>query len=129
MSVVADDPQPTSDGAKDGDGKQGANVNPLDSLKEFKLSFWILTICCLAVYGCVLPFNNVASSLLMERSYFKPNPDGCYLTSPHQCEPYAYSEYQCLNAQLGRRGKTRPQAANDSVLLPATLLCTLLLLM
>lgn len=29
------------------------------------------------VYGCVLPFNNVASSLLMERDYFKTPPKEC----------------------------------------------------
>lgn len=29
--------------------------------------------------GCVLPFNNIASALLLERDYFKDPPDGCHL--------------------------------------------------
>ena len=29
--------------------------------------------------GCVLPFNNIASALLLERNYFKDPPDGCHL--------------------------------------------------
>lgn len=29
--------------------------------------------------GCVLPFNNIASSLLLERDYFKLQDDGCTL--------------------------------------------------
>lgn len=42
--------------------------------------FWLLTISCVVVYGCVLPFNNVASSLLMERDYFKAqSSDSCAL--------------------------------------------------
>lgn len=71
-------------------GREGRPVSPLAailaSLRQFRPSFWMLTISCLAVYGCVLPFNNVASSLLMERSYFRPTPNGCTLTHPDQCQ-------------------------------------------
>jgi len=40
----------------------------LSKVRRFKPTYWMLTVSCLAVYGCVLPFNNVASSLLMERT-------------------------------------------------------------
>ena len=46
------------------------DANPLAGcvdVKKFTLKFWLAAICCLTVYACVLPFNNVASSLLMER--------------------------------------------------------------
>ena len=33
-------------------------------LRSFSLMFWILSLCCLVVYGTILPFNNIASSLL-----------------------------------------------------------------
>ena len=36
--------------------------------------FWVLVISCLVVYSCVLPFNNVSSSLLLERDYFQIPP-------------------------------------------------------
>ena len=48
--------------------------------------FWVIVVSCVVVYGCVLPFNNIASSLLLERNYFIENPSDCYLTIPNQCE-------------------------------------------
>jgi hypothetical protein len=64
--------------------------NPLKGcadVKQFSASFWLLTACCVVVYACVIPFNNVASSLLMERDYFKPQPDArCALTDPDACQ-------------------------------------------
>lgn len=48
--------------------------------------FWILVVSCVVVYGCVLPFNNIASSLLLERNFFIANPSDCTLTNPFMCE-------------------------------------------
>lgn len=36
--------------------------------------------------GCVLPFNNIASSLLLERDYFKEPPSGCRLFNIYECQ-------------------------------------------
>ena len=41
--------------------------------------------------GCVLPFNNIASALLLERDYFKDPPDGCHLMWV-----YCLSSYTCM---------------------------------
>ncbi len=63
--------------------------NPLAGCKyvaKFSPSFWVLTLCCVVVYGCVLPFNNIASSLLMERDFFKPQPAVCALLDPSACQ-------------------------------------------
>ena len=64
--------------------------NPLKGcadVKEFTASFWLLTLCCVVVYACVIPFNDVASSLLLERDYFKPQTnDNCALVDPSQCQ-------------------------------------------
>ena len=57
------------------------NVRLADALK-FPHAFWVLVISCVVVYGCVLPFNNIASSLLLERDYFKPQSDTCHLEYP-----------------------------------------------
>lgn len=42
----------------------------------FKLThiFWVLVVSCVVVYGCILPFNNISSSLLLERDYFVTPP-------------------------------------------------------
>lgn len=36
--------------------------------------------------GCVLPFNNIASTLLLERNYFKEPPNDCQLANPNECQ-------------------------------------------
>lgn len=59
----------------------------LKVIRRFSFSFWLLTFCCLVVYGDVIPFNNVASSLLMERDFFKPQPNSkCALTNTTECQ-------------------------------------------
>ena len=40
----------------------------------------------MVVYGCVLPFNNIESALLLERNYFMTSPSDCQLTNTSQCE-------------------------------------------
>lgn len=46
-------------------------------VKHFRPAFWFLALSCLVVYGCVIPFNNVASSILMERDFFKEPCEPC----------------------------------------------------
>ena len=51
------------------------------SSTSFSRPFWLLSFCCVVIYGTVLPFNNIASALLLERDYFPqgsvwPQPDG-----------------------------------------------------
>ncbi len=48
--------------------------------------FWLLTLITLIIYGAVLPFNNVASTLLLERDYFKATPGDCPLEYSGQCQ-------------------------------------------
>lgn len=58
----------------------------LRDVLKFKNVFWILVISCMVVYGCVLPFNNISSSLLLERDYFQEPSSSCTITNPNQCE-------------------------------------------
>ena len=61
-------------------------------IKHLSGLFWLLTASCVVVYGCVLPFNNVASSLLLERDFFKMPPPEC-----RRCGTGAYAaETNCL---------------------------------
>ena len=53
---------------------------------QLKGVFWLLTLITLIIYGAVLPFNNVASTLLLERDYFKATPSNCPLEYSGQCE-------------------------------------------
>lgn len=50
-------------------------------VKEFPLAFWLLTLSCIVVYGCVLPFNNIASSFIVER--FICNGECCKSCNPN----------------------------------------------
>ena len=59
---------------KNDNDQESEQVQIKDALK-LAFPFWLLTVSCVVVYGCVLPFNNIASSLLMERDYFKAQPD------------------------------------------------------
>ena len=72
-----------------GDGNSFEDVNPLAGCKyvrKFSVPFWLLTSCCLVIYGDVIPFNSVASGIFMERDYFVPQPRGsCALESPDEC--------------------------------------------
>lgn len=52
---------------------------------RFGSIFWLLSVSCFFVYGCLLPFNNVASGILLERNYFKTPPVDCQLQYPNQC--------------------------------------------
>ncbi len=54
-------------------------------IKNFSIMFWILSLSCIFVYGSILPFNNIASGLLLERNYFKTPPSTCTLAFPDQC--------------------------------------------
>ena len=61
----------------------GAGEGPVAcaDVARFGRPFWLLAGCCVVVYGCVLPFNNVASALLQDRDLSltptcsTPNPD------------------------------------------------------
>lgn len=52
---------------------------------RFGSIFWLLSISCFFVYGCLTPFNNVVSGILLERNYFKTPPVDCQLQYPNQC--------------------------------------------
>jgi MFS family permease len=64
--------------------------NPLAGcadVKKFGCGFWLLAACCVVVYACVIPFNSVASSVFLERDYFKEQPSNhCALTLPDECQ-------------------------------------------
>ncbi|TYZ68448.1 hypothetical protein PybrP1_004307, partial [[Pythium] brassicae (nom. inval.)] len=49
----------------------------LSDVKDFRVSVWLLVFGTIVMYGCVIPLNSIASSLLMERDYFKHPPAQC----------------------------------------------------
>ncbi|GMH54858.1 hypothetical protein TrRE_jg6886, partial [Triparma retinervis] len=68
----------------DDDDEVEEEINLSDAL-NFGTMFWLLSLSCLVVYGCVLPFNNVAGGILLERNYFLTPPDNCTLTYSNSC--------------------------------------------
>lgn len=113
----------------DGDEVMDTNAAPEASLKDvFQLQyiFWILVLSCMVVYGCVLPFNNISSSLLLERDYFQETPSGCMITNPLYCQNDQTNPYttQCptskwyqpplpLNATLSTNELYNPLSTSD----------------
>jgi len=65
----------------------------------FKQVFWIITVICVVVYGCVLPFNNVASTLLLERDYFMVPPDACHLLDGTKCQSDSNYPVDCPSSK------------------------------
>ncbi len=66
---------------------------------KFKQIFWVMALICVVVYGCVLPFNNIASALLLERDYFMVPPDHCHLEDPNECEVNGNDPVQCPSSK------------------------------
>lgn len=63
-------------------------------LLEFHLIFWVLAATAFLSYGIVLPFNNIASDLILEKYFFTQPPSECSLLLPNQCTSgYMAEEY------------------------------------
>lgn len=101
---------PIRDGNNDDDDEQA--LAALDSsytdekpafrdVLSFSQAFWLLAVSCVVVYGCVLPFNNIASTLLLERDYFVAPESNCALTNPALCQTDSNVPLQsCVNYYL-----------------------------
>lgn len=86
----------------DADGVEEEGVQPGPQFKEvfsLKKVFWILTGICVVVYGCVLPFNNIASALLLERDYFKEPPSECRLQDKNECQSGSNKPQHCPSSK------------------------------
>jgi nitrate/nitrite transporter NarK len=60
-----------------------------EDFAQMPLIFWVLIVITVITYGVVIPFNNVASSLLLERTYFTATPADCILPISGQCQSAA----------------------------------------
>lgn len=79
-------------------GPDGGAVKLADVFK-FSLAFWVISVSCVVVYGCVLPFNNIASPLLLERDYFMDTPDGCQLSNTNACQSDSNEPINCPSSK------------------------------
>ena len=94
-SVLVADREATIGQSNPFDDQNGTSTKPctaivesevhITDIRKFGPLFWLLTISCFVVYGCVLPFNNVASGILLERNYFMAAPENCHLEYQNQC--------------------------------------------
>ena len=79
----------TTTTTSDRHGRAGVFFNALFGVFKTVLSFptiyWLMIIMNFLVYGCIFPFNNISSSLLLERDYFVAAPLGCELKFVGQC--------------------------------------------
>lgn len=63
-----------------------ADKPKLTSALKFPRMFWVMALLVVLVYGCILPVNNILSTLLLERDYFKEPPSDCALFNTTLCE-------------------------------------------
>ena len=85
-----------------GDDRGGKEDKTLVSYRDVLTMphiFWVLVLFCVTMYGSVLPFNNIASSLLLERDYFLAPNAGCRLLHQGQCQSAANPPVNCTNLQ------------------------------
>lgn len=80
--------------SKEADTPEAEEFKFADALK-FPLSYRLLTCICLLTYGVISPFNNIASTLLLERNYFREPPNECVLTIPNQCQSSSNVPLSC----------------------------------
>ena len=90
MSIHCSDQQKSSDGQSTAvSTNSGSSIDEprfkCSDIARFGILFWLLCLCCLVVYGCIVPFNNVVSGILLERDYFLEPPDSCTLRYDDQC--------------------------------------------
>ena len=58
----------------------------ISHISTFGSMFWLISMSCIVVYGCVQPFNNIASGILLERNYFTArDANMCHLRYEDQC--------------------------------------------
>jgi len=65
--------------------KSKARLPSVSDIKKFDSVFWLLSVAFVVVSGVVIPFNNVASGLLLERDLFKEPPSSCQVLQPNRC--------------------------------------------
>lgn len=91
----------------------------ISHVRNFGSMFWILSLSCIVVYGCVLPFNNVASGILLERNYFKRPPLDCHLKQPDQCSSGYLAPSS--NPSFDSHGRVCTLDANVQPILPSSI--------
>lgn len=55
-----------------GDEAAGEEIN-LSAVFSFNSAFWLLSVSCISVYACVLPWNNIAQAFLLEKYLCPPS--------------------------------------------------------
>ena len=78
--------------------------------------FWLLSLSCLVVYGCVLPFNNVAGGILLERNFFKAPPSSCTLLHEGNCTAGSLVEGKNPSQPTGCPGKNYAPVLPSSII-------------
>eukprot|EP00551_Chaetoceros_affinis_P008642 CAMPEP_0203682220 /NCGR_PEP_ID=MMETSP0090-20130426/45111_1 /ASSEMBLY_ACC=CAM_ASM_001088 /TAXON_ID=426623 /ORGANISM="Chaetoceros affinis, Strain CCMP159" /LENGTH=579 /DNA_ID=CAMNT_0050551047 /DNA_START=56 /DNA_END=1795 /DNA_ORIENTATION=+ len=100
-----------------------SRINPfqcIHDIKSFSIMFWILSLSCVFVYGSILPFNNIASGLLLERNYFISPPSSCTLAFPDQCTSGSLAPTEG-NPSKDKKGNVCPVRDNLQPVLPQSI--------
>lgn len=103
------------------DGSGGGSVVKLSHILNFGRVFWLLCASCFVVYGIILPFNNVASGILLERDYFRGPSEDCVLRYVDQCTAGSLAPADGNPSTDTSTGEVCPSSKNDAPVLPTNL--------
>jgi len=57
-------------------------VDLVQDIRDFTPSYWLITVSCVVVYSCILPFNNIAGDLIQDKYGYDQDEAGRYLMIP-----------------------------------------------
>ena len=80
-------------------------VVQLSDIKEFNAQYWLLTISCIVVYGCVLPWNNIGGNLIQTEYGYSETKSNSFLALPYLVSAFCtpFFGYGC--DLIGRRAE------------------------
>lgn len=91
---------------------------------KFGPLFWLISLACCVTYGCILPFNNVESGILLQRNYFTSPPTDCTLKFPNECTLGELQPFG-MNPSTNTDGIPCPLDENNAPVLPSSIHITI----
>ena len=80
-------------------------VVQLSDIWSFNAQYWLLTISCIVVYGCVLPWNNIGGTMLQAQYGFNKEKSNSYLAVPYLVSAFCVPFFGYACDWLGRRSE------------------------
>mmetsp|Transcript_59956 Transcript_59956/g.98969 ORF Transcript_59956/g.98969 Transcript_59956/m.98969 type:complete len:550 (+) Transcript_59956:21-1670(+) len=80
-------------------------VVQLADIREFNMFYWLITVSCIVVYGCVLPWNNIGGAFMQSQYGFSASKANHYLMIPYLSSAFCVPFFGYLCDRIGRRAE------------------------